>query len=79
MFDIPYYKMLEKYLQIVGQDPRQRDIFRSIIVTIMVISITGILVPTVRETYRIVHFIEMYSLFIEIHFYKMYYNRNEKT
>ncbi|XP_071873043.1 uncharacterized protein [Bombus fervidus] len=52
MFDIPYYKMLEKYLQIVGQDPRQRDIFRSIIVTIMVISITGILVPTSLEVYR---------------------------
>ncbi|XP_033180583.1 uncharacterized protein LOC117152538 [Bombus impatiens] len=52
MFDIPYYKMLEKYLQIVGQDPRQRDIFRSIIVTIMVTSITGILVPTLLEVYR---------------------------
>ncbi|XP_048265906.1 uncharacterized protein LOC105665636 [Bombus terrestris] len=52
MFDIPYYKMLEKYLQVVGQDPRQRDIFRSIIVTIMVTSITGILVPTSLEVYR---------------------------
>ncbi|KAK9306166.1 hypothetical protein QLX08_003060 [Tetragonisca angustula] len=43
--------MIEKYLQFLGQDPRQSDKFRNIIVTVMVTSITGIVVPTSLELY----------------------------
>ena len=49
IFDIPYYKLLEKYMKFLGQDPRQRDGFRNIIVIVMVASISGILIPTVRN------------------------------
>ena len=66
--------MLEKYLQFLGQDPRQRDKFRNVIVTVMVTSITGIVVPTVRKINHMVHFIEMFAEITEIHFYKMYYS-----
>ncbi|XP_006615140.2 uncharacterized protein LOC102673807 [Apis dorsata] len=51
IFDIPYYKLLEKYMKFLGQDPRQRDGFRNIIVITMVTSISGILIPTSLELY----------------------------
>ncbi|XP_031771341.1 putative odorant receptor 71a isoform X2 [Apis florea] len=51
IFDIPYYKLLEKYMKFLGQDPRQRDGFRNIIVIAMVTSISGILIPTSLELY----------------------------
>ncbi|XP_071873036.1 odorant receptor 13a-like isoform X3 [Bombus fervidus] len=38
--------MLEKYLQLLGQDPRQKNGFRNFIVTAVVISITGNIIPT---------------------------------
>lgn len=34
-------------MKFLGQDPRQRDDFRNIIVIAMVTSISGILIPTV--------------------------------
>lgn len=51
IFDILYYKMARKYLQLLGQDPQQTNEFRNIIVIIVVISITGNIVPTVRKIY----------------------------
>ncbi|XP_017754778.1 PREDICTED: uncharacterized protein LOC108546974 [Eufriesea mexicana] len=51
IFDIPHYKMLQKYLQVLGQDPHQRDEVRNVIVTIVVISIVGIVVPSSLEFY----------------------------
>ena len=51
IFDIPYYKILERYLQLLGQDPRQKKKFRNTILTIVVISIVSILIPTVRKIY----------------------------
>lgn len=36
-------------MKFLGQDPRQRDGFRNIIVIVMVASISGILIPTVRN------------------------------
>ena len=41
--------MLEKYLQLLGQDPRQKNGFRNFIVTAVVISIIGNIIPTVRK------------------------------
>ncbi|XP_043510772.1 odorant receptor 9a-like [Frieseomelitta varia] len=51
IFDVPYYKTLEKYMQLLGQDPRQKNGFRNFIVTAVVISITGNIVPTLLELY----------------------------
>ncbi|XP_017754793.1 PREDICTED: odorant receptor 9a-like [Eufriesea mexicana] len=51
IFDILYYKMAKKYLQLLGQDPQQTNEFRHIIVIIVVISITGNMVPTSIELY----------------------------
>lgn len=50
IFDIPYYKMVEKYFQLLGQDPRLKNEFRNFIVTVVVISISGNIVPTVRKS-----------------------------
>ncbi|XP_043594043.1 uncharacterized protein LOC122572732 [Bombus pyrosoma] len=43
--------MLEKYLQLLGQDPRQKNGFRNFIVTAVVISIVGNIIPTSLELY----------------------------
>ncbi|XP_031366028.1 uncharacterized protein LOC102674214 isoform X4 [Apis dorsata] len=51
IFDIPYYKMVEKYFQLLGQDPRLKNEFRNFIVTVVVISISGNIVPTSIELY----------------------------
>ncbi|XP_050580530.1 uncharacterized protein LOC126917572 isoform X1 [Bombus affinis] len=51
IFDVPHYKMLEKYLQLLGQDPRQKNGFRNFIVTAVVISIIGNIIPTSLELY----------------------------
>ncbi|XP_043511733.1 uncharacterized protein LOC122529552 [Frieseomelitta varia] len=51
IFDIPYYKILERYLQLLGQDPRQKKKFRNTILTIVVISIVSILIPTTLELF----------------------------
>lgn len=51
IFDIPYYKIFERYLQLLGQDPRQKKKFRNTILTIVVISIVSIIIPTVRKIY----------------------------
>ncbi|XP_016770783.1 odorant receptor 63a-like isoform X3 [Apis mellifera] len=51
IYDIPYYKMMEKYIRFLGQDPRQKNEFRNIIVFILVISIASILIPTTLELY----------------------------
>ena len=53
-------------MQLLGQDPRQKNGFRNFVVTAVVISITGNIVPTVRK-----------NLFK--HLAKKYYKRNEKT
>ena len=53
IYDIPYYKMMEKYIRFLGQDPRQKNEFRNIIVFILVISIASILIPTVRKIHKI--------------------------
>lgn len=49
IYDIPYYKMMEKYIRFLGQDPRQKNEFRNIIVFTLVIGIASILIPTVRK------------------------------
>ncbi|KAK1126046.1 hypothetical protein K0M31_005573 [Melipona bicolor] len=49
IFDVPYYKTLEKYMQLLGQDPRQKNGVRNFIVTAVMISITANIVPTVRK------------------------------
>ncbi|XP_012349498.1 uncharacterized protein LOC100863505 isoform X2 [Apis florea] len=51
IFDIPYYKMVEKYFQLLGQDPRLKSNFRNCIVTVVVISISSNIVPTSIELY----------------------------
>ncbi|XP_031366026.1 uncharacterized protein LOC102674214 isoform X2 [Apis dorsata] len=51
IFNIPYYKMVEKYFQLLGQDPRQKSKFRNCIVTVVVISISSNIVPTSIELY----------------------------
>ncbi|XP_068965470.1 odorant receptor Or2-like [Bombus flavifrons] len=51
IFDVPHYKMLKKYLQLLGQDPRQKNGFKNFIVTAVVISITGNIIPTSLELY----------------------------
>ena len=53
IYDIPYYKMMEKYIRFLGQDPRQKNEFRNIIVFILVMSIASILIPTVRKIHKI--------------------------
>lgn len=50
--------MVEKYFQLLGQDPRLKNEFRNFIVTVVVISISGNIVPTVRKS----HFIEIRKL-----------------
>lgn len=50
IFDIPYYKVLKKYLQFLGQDPYQECKYRNIITIIMLISMIAIFIPTVRKT-----------------------------
>lgn len=42
--------MVEKYFQLLGQDPRLKNEFRNFIVTMVVISISGNIVPTVRKS-----------------------------
>nr|XP_033190332.1 uncharacterized protein LOC117156927 [Bombus vancouverensis nearcticus] len=51
IFDVPHYKMLKNYLQLLGQDPRQKNGFKNFIVTAVVISITGNIIPTSLELY----------------------------
>ncbi|CAL7940217.1 unnamed protein product [Xylocopa violacea] len=46
IFDIPHYKMLQKYLQFLGQDPHQRSETRKIILFVMMIATAGIYIPT---------------------------------
>lgn len=53
-------------MQLLGQDPRQKNGFRNFIVTAVMISITGNIVPTVRK-----------NLFK--HLAKKCYKQNEKT
>lgn len=51
IYDIPQYKMIEKYIRFLGQDPRQKSESRTIIVFTLIISIASIVIPTVRKLY----------------------------
>ncbi|XP_028523218.2 uncharacterized protein LOC107999654, partial [Apis cerana] len=55
IFDIPYYKVLKKYLQFLGQDPYQECKYRNIITIIMLISMITIFIPTIFEIYVSIH------------------------
>ena len=50
IFHVPYYNKLERYIQLLGQDPRHKSSTRNIIVMIVVISIASITIPAVRKT-----------------------------
>ncbi|XP_061937825.1 odorant receptor 63a-like [Apis cerana] len=51
IYDIPQYKMIEKYIRFLGQDPRQKSESRTIIVFTLIISIASIVIPTILELY----------------------------
>lgn len=49
IFHVPYYNKLERYIQLLGQDPRHKNSIRNMIVIIVVTSIASITIPTVRK------------------------------
>ncbi|CAL7940218.1 unnamed protein product [Xylocopa violacea] len=51
IFDIPYYKMLQKYLQLLGQDPHQSNEIRKIILIVILISGASVFIPTSIEVF----------------------------
>ncbi|KAF3426726.1 hypothetical protein E2986_04491 [Frieseomelitta varia] len=51
IFHVPYYKMIAKYMQILGQDPHHKTSTRNIIVIIVVTSIASIFFPATIEIY----------------------------
>ncbi|KAK9306169.1 hypothetical protein QLX08_003062 [Tetragonisca angustula] len=51
IFHVPYYKMIARYMQILGQDPHHKTSTRNIIVIIVVTSIASIFFPATIEIY----------------------------
>ncbi|XP_034176024.2 uncharacterized protein LOC117602304 [Osmia lignaria lignaria] len=46
VYDIPYCKMLRKYLLLFGQDPYQGDGIRTVLTIVMVTLLLGVIIPT---------------------------------
>ncbi|XP_043594037.1 uncharacterized protein LOC122572728 [Bombus pyrosoma] len=55
IFHVPYYNKLERYIQLLGQDPRHKNSIRNIIVIIVVTSIASITIPTTIEILASLH------------------------
>nr|XP_012138745.1 PREDICTED: uncharacterized protein LOC100875437 [Megachile rotundata] len=51
VYNIPYCKMLRKYLLLFGQDPYQGNGTRNVITVVMVLGLLGVIVPTSIEVY----------------------------
>lgn len=52
IFHVPYYKNIDKFMKLLGQDPRHKNSTRSMIVIIVATSIVSVTLPTVREIYQ---------------------------
>ncbi|XP_050580533.1 uncharacterized protein LOC126917573 isoform X2 [Bombus affinis] len=55
IFHVPYYNKLERYIQLLGQDPRHKSSTRNIIVMIVVTSIASITIPATIELLASLH------------------------
>lgn len=51
VYNIPYCKMLRKYLLLFGQDPYQGNGIRNVITVVMVLGLLGVIIPTTIELY----------------------------
>ncbi|XP_043511732.1 uncharacterized protein LOC122529551 [Frieseomelitta varia] len=51
VFEISYYKILKKYLQLVGLNPQGKERFGDFSIVVALISIASIFVPTILEFY----------------------------
>nr|XP_033190330.1 uncharacterized protein LOC117156923 [Bombus vancouverensis nearcticus] len=52
---VTYYNKLERYIQLLGQDPRHKSSTRNMIVIIVVTSIVSITIPTTIELFASLH------------------------
>ncbi|XP_050580536.1 uncharacterized protein LOC126917575 isoform X1 [Bombus affinis] len=52
---VTYYNKLERYIQLLGQDPRHKSSTRNMIVIIVVTSIASITIPTTIELFASLH------------------------
>ncbi|XP_043594039.1 uncharacterized protein LOC122572729 isoform X2 [Bombus pyrosoma] len=55
IFYISYYNKIERYIQLLGQDPRHKSSTRNIIVMIVMINIASIIFPTIIEILASLH------------------------